>query len=841
LGLLQSWLFFGLLVEAFGGPPMGLMNDEFFYRAEDGVQYITTRSIQKYFWYWQAWRIHVKTEEERAVVEEHAKRLDKVLNLANSVFRRLAKKDDCSRPLDESLRSQHQAILVSIAMIAEWIFEARKIAANVQESYVNSVRSMQWHLPSIEVALYRAGWCGGEIASLLNDCNTTCLYYLSMIDRKITGKNHAECSPKGGCKALNTNYSTYKALHVCDKGEMHGCKPVGPSIRDVAAVLDRGNIPLVVHSGEQSFALQEYNTEKPIVYVAISHVWSDGLGNPSENRLSACTFQHIQHLVNDLYDTTGSPVPFWIDTMCIPPQENHSQEQKNTRKVGIIRMAETYALADKVLVLDNTLQQQSSLIGAIEMNIRIRFGPWATRLWTLQEGRLGRSLYFQFKDRAVSSSFLEDTIRNEANMKEALSYLEPMRYDQIAANKCATLVIRAFATTMDLLPAVSAHARLPPQDDVEREEYRQIAISIVKQHESMVAFRKRWHPFIQQLDPQPEMLSENEMLAALIRVWRIDSVDRYGLVMMRRIRGYGYGSLEGSGYQSANSISAGLLTDVCAGLRGRTTSRLEDETVCLGILLQVSNLEALLDIPPVPWRWKQVLMAKRPSGILSKCHQKRMKSLLSQIMAAERTTDRNNASSLPEINRINALPQSLIFWNVARLEDPGWAWAPMSFTAALPEQNIHAERNGRLTRQGIEIDFPGFILRRVSHVSSPHAFTRGATLIIHLDSSSPSVPGPFRQTWQRLRLRQDDCTRKHKRASSLLSWTATGELVQMAILIKQERIDDAAILVQRYGTRDGVQLTRHIALLERVRENLAGACEVHVEAQWVESGIWRVG
>lgn len=51
-------------------------------------------------------------------------------------------------------------------------------------------------------------------------------------------------------------------------------------------------------------------------------------------------------------------------------------------------MAETYDLADEVLVLDNTLQKKSRRIRTIELNRRVRKAPWSTRIWTLQKGRL---------------------------------------------------------------------------------------------------------------------------------------------------------------------------------------------------------------------------------------------------------------------------------------------------------------------------------------------------------------------------------------------------------------------------------------------------------------------
>jgi len=62
-----------------------------------------------------------------------------------------------------------------------------------------------------------------------------------------------------------------------------------------------------------------------IPYVAISHVWSDGLGNAIANTLPWCQLQRIQGLVDALYqDTAGNqhPVPFWMDTLCVPVEQH---------------------------------------------------------------------------------------------------------------------------------------------------------------------------------------------------------------------------------------------------------------------------------------------------------------------------------------------------------------------------------------------------------------------------------------------------------------------------------------------------------------------------------------
>ena len=62
---------------------------------------------------------------------------------------------------------------------------------------------------------------------------------------------------------------------------------------------------------------------------------------------------------------------------------------------------------------------------------------------------------------------------------------------------------------------------------------------------------------------------------------------------------------EKPGHQPANQ-----LIDVCRGLRGRTTSRLEDETICLSVLLGL-DVSKVQQIPVLRWKLKDVLMKTR--------------------------------------------------------------------------------------------------------------------------------------------------------------------------------------------------------------------------------------
>jgi hypothetical protein len=58
--------------------------------------------------------------------------------------------------------------------------------------------------------------------------------------------------------------------------------------------------------------------------------------------------------------------------------------------------------ADKVLVLDNSLESTDSDTDPRQLMAKITHCDWNTRLWTFQEVRLARECHFQFRDKAVT-------------------------------------------------------------------------------------------------------------------------------------------------------------------------------------------------------------------------------------------------------------------------------------------------------------------------------------------------------------------------------------------------------------------------------------------------------
>jgi hypothetical protein len=218
--------------------------------------------------------------------------------------------------------------------------------------------------------------------------------------------DHSRCTLRE-CAAHNAN--TFP-LHTesCRKQNFADgsdyCQDLGTKETEIAQILEEGKIPVIsVRStngkGKGGTTIRkacievlEYDPSEALEdYVAISHVWADGLGNDNHNMLPSCQLLDLQSMVDricrDGWDTGNTP--FWLDTLCIPVKS------PSARNKGIRLMRSVYQRARKVLVLDKDLKACVQLEG-LEPLIRIVMSKWSTRLWTLQEAALANDLHFQF-------------------------------------------------------------------------------------------------------------------------------------------------------------------------------------------------------------------------------------------------------------------------------------------------------------------------------------------------------------------------------------------------------------------------------------------------------------
>ncbi|KAL7943305.1 hypothetical protein V8C42DRAFT_328674 [Trichoderma barbatum] len=260
---------------------------------------------------------------------------------------------------------------------------------------------------TMDKQMLQRGWCPSEtekIRSQFQGLHT--MHHIAQLQRPNADQDHSNCT-RHLCTAFQMNIETYRPSHLSDGCS---CDLIGIDEGATSFILrTTDTYPIIrvdqIGAGADDFELVVEPYEPGVPYVALSHVWANGLGNPKANSLPRCQVKHVAQLMASIQTQieTGDAeyktrYRMWIDTLCCPIE-------LGSKLIALERIANVYRNATHVLVLDASLTGfDTKDTHPAELLLRI-YGasPWMRRLWTLQEGALTNSLYIQFANEAVSS------------------------------------------------------------------------------------------------------------------------------------------------------------------------------------------------------------------------------------------------------------------------------------------------------------------------------------------------------------------------------------------------------------------------------------------------------
>ena len=397
---MQTWLFFGLLNEVLGE----LYHEEDFL-AEDSTEtnhfILCTKKLRPLL------KAACRLGFEKAS-RATRRRFDHLRECLNLVIRvSLAFHSAFDWGLMCSLAAVHEAIVHALNRVA------RKLGS---DNIPNLLWPKKFFTKSICSRMLGAGWCPSDIErAKAHFTSTQTLYFLSRMSKNEIQRSHVTCTSRL-CSSFQIELSTYQTKH---RQSCTGCPDAVPNLDHIVMLLKDGKLPLlqITQSSEdlESLSIDVVALTPETPYVSISHVWADGLGNPRENSVPACQLSYIFERVNALRSSTsffadpstrardaeGRPLLIWLDTLCCPVSPIEA------RSLALAQMRRTYCDARHVLVLDSGLQNYASNeITIFEALSRIFLSGWMNRLWTLQEARLARTIWIQFKDRAIELDML---------------------------------------------------------------------------------------------------------------------------------------------------------------------------------------------------------------------------------------------------------------------------------------------------------------------------------------------------------------------------------------------------------------------------------------------------
>ena len=397
---LQNWLFFGLLNEVLGD----------LYRHEDFVDTFLDGETEKTI---------VTTADLVSRLEEWEAKIMQDKDSLMAVYEHIA---ECLTLAHACLKIAYPAfdndLKVHLASVAELLGYAAAKACDVawSDDPRRSLMPTSWGDTTSEdfrnsVLLERSNCCPSQVRMLAHDFYS--LQALSFVASCFHDDgaqwDHASCDGNI-CRAGDLVTSGQVTRHVSDSC---GCEFLSVDENLLADCLKEGCLPLLrIKDGTNldRLSIEVVASTDSTSYVALSHVWADGLGNPSATALPRCQLSRLKGLIDNL-DPAALDRPedapemlLWCDTLCCPVVS------KEAHSMALRQMYRTYDEATVVLVLDRSLiSHRAGGMRVDEACLRIAASRWMTRLWTLQEGALPAGkhrLWFQFTKTALSSQTL---------------------------------------------------------------------------------------------------------------------------------------------------------------------------------------------------------------------------------------------------------------------------------------------------------------------------------------------------------------------------------------------------------------------------------------------------
>ncbi len=399
----QAWLYFGLVYDFFGA------DDEDF--IDRDAKRITTSKLPQMATKWQQSLPKFSRKDRLAEYERVQRSLreaaDAVSFLDSAEWRAKGKSN-----LSEEVA---YSIVVLGLTLEEIKIYHNSLGGGMSNADLIATQVGNWPITElVRKRLAAGGWCRSESTRMQTYFMATGQFYCASMELSGLHVDHSACTDLR-CSAEDVDESTYVTAHSESCPDSASCKHTGLLPSDVESIIVAGNYPLIAVSlaGDGSrVEMKAVPFHKSLRYTAISHVWADGMGNPHNPTLPACQIERLYRLVNSLQEETRpqwssvktffkrsskiKPVYFWNDTLAIP-------HRKDLRKKAIKLMYQVYKNASDVLVLDRSMLHFSTVERPLEeICFRVAASAWMRRAWTLQEGALAKSLYVQFRDRAVN-------------------------------------------------------------------------------------------------------------------------------------------------------------------------------------------------------------------------------------------------------------------------------------------------------------------------------------------------------------------------------------------------------------------------------------------------------
>lgn len=385
---LQRRFFFGLLEEVMR-PGINIVGEDFVAKSTSGSLTVSAASLPSMLEAWEIFR--AKTQADGDGPRFQPAKTEALLSLATAALKHtvIELSQESKWTTEEYIHGPLPIIILSIQALIETFWDAQFSPLSWPLRYSVQNPNLFWiENRFVDRLLRSAGWLPAEISLMPKDIRFR--YYLSFFSQK-KGEPLRRRSSAARTKQAFSIKERYSAVHVkpnCQCKWLGSELPSGQILKESFCL-----VSLSGTTGSETLETHQVSllcTENTSAFVAFSHVRSDGLGSSTANRLPQCQISLLQTLSNQLVPNGKHPIPFYIDTLCVPLDGI-------AKRNALRNIQHIFGLARKVLVLDTDLRNKN--VGLSQENlVRIRYSLWTKRLWTVQECAVAQDVSFRFLD-----------------------------------------------------------------------------------------------------------------------------------------------------------------------------------------------------------------------------------------------------------------------------------------------------------------------------------------------------------------------------------------------------------------------------------------------------------
>ena len=376
-GFFQAWLYFSFLYEVLGSS----VNTQDFVRHDptDGNDYLSTCHLDDYIRKW-----HEQYYAATGPIKEGMRNdtISAIQGVTYVLNRMLNAVESDSSPVRLISHEFELAVRILIQTL-----EFKLLPDDLPRQRVIDDSGTRI-CPLLTQRLLDNRWCPNQINMLACTMDVPSLYYASLLGPDTSDKDHSACTDDL-CKANQIDQSLYNTAHVLEDCQ---CEFVGASSRELADTIQDEQIPVIDMAINGNIAernIRIRTLQEGMKYVALSHVWADGLGNPIADSLPMCQLTRLSEYVKAVLP---GHCFLWCDTLCVP------KKPPQLRRKAIWKMRDIYEKAYVVLILDASLWSASLSCSAEELMMRVTCSGWMRRLWTFQENILAKKLRVVLRD-----------------------------------------------------------------------------------------------------------------------------------------------------------------------------------------------------------------------------------------------------------------------------------------------------------------------------------------------------------------------------------------------------------------------------------------------------------